>query len=119
APAGDAAQANAIAGAATGEAGELLGPVEIVNVEGTDLFVVRGNPRAAPRVMEVIREIEEMSQVSAPVIVVHPLENVDSQSIGLLLQQLFAPSTTEGQYTLGSYYGRLLALPLGRPNAVL
>jgi type II secretion system protein D len=92
--------------------------VQIEVVEGTDLFVIRGNPRDVARVMEVIREIEEMARVSEPQIVVHMLTNVDSQAMAGLLQQLFAPAD-EDQYTIGSYYGRLLALPLGRPNAVL
>ncbi|HMP07008.1 MAG TPA: secretin N-terminal domain-containing protein, partial [Lacipirellulaceae bacterium] len=108
-----------IGGLPLGESGELLGPVEIVNVEGTDLFVIRGNPEDVARVMEVIRQIEEMARVSEPRIVVRVLEHVDSQAIAVLLQQLFAPPTVDGQYTLGSFYGRLLALPLGRPNAVL
>jgi general secretion pathway protein D len=71
------------------------------------------------RAMDIIRQIQEMTRVSEPQIVVRPLEHVDAQAIATLLSQLFAPATTEGQYTLGTYYGRLLALPLGRPNAVL
>ena len=30
-----------------------------------------------------------------------------------------APDASDTSFSLGSYYGRILALPLGRPNAVL
>ena len=69
----------------------LLGPVEIVNIEGTDLFIIQGNPRDVARAMEVIRQIQEMSRVSEPQIVVRPLANVDSQAIADAASQLFAP----------------------------
>jgi hypothetical protein len=110
APAGEGALQGPLPGIPEG----LLGPVEIVNIEGTDLFIVQGN-----RALEVIRQIQEMTRVSEPQIVVRPLANVDSQAIATLLGQLFALPTEGGPFTLGGYYGRLLAAPLGRPNAVL
>ncbi len=96
----------------------LLGPVEIVNIEGTDLFIIQGNPRDVERALSVIRQIQEMSRVSEPQVVVRPLAHVDSQAIAVLLTQLFGIAD-EGTFSLGGYYGSLLALPLGRPNAVL
>jgi type II secretion system protein D len=97
----------------------LLGPVEIVNIQGTDLFIIQGNPRDVERALQIIQQIQEMSRVSEPQIVVRPLKNVDAGAMSALLAQLFAPATDEGGYTIGGYYGRLLSLPLGRPNAVL
>jgi type II secretion system protein D len=111
-------QPGSAAAAAIGQIGHLLGPVEIINVEGTDLFIIVGNPRDVQQVEEVIQQIEEMSRVSEPQVVVHPLEHVDSQSIAVLLQQMFAPAE-EGGFSLGAYYGSLLSLPLGKPNALL
>lgn len=108
-----------IPGAMPGIPQGLLGPVEIVNIPGTDLFIIQGNPRDVARAMEVVRQIQEMSRVSEPQIVVRQLANVDSQAISTLLTQLFTPATEGGPFTLGGYYGRLLAAPLGRPNAVL
>jgi type II secretion system protein D len=102
------------------DAGEaLLGPVQIDVVEGTDLFVIRGNPRDVARVMEVIRQLEELSEVSEPRVEVIPLEHIDSQVLSLVLRQLFAAQPSDGQYALRPYYGPLLVQPLGRPNAVL
>jgi type II secretion system protein D len=104
--------------AAGAESEGLLGPVQIEVVEGTDFFVVRGAPRDVEKVMEVIRQIEAMSQVSEPEVVVHPLKYVDSDSMARLLAQMFGP-VPPGGFSLAPYYGSLLPLPLGNPNAVL
>ncbi|HEX6961914.1 MAG TPA: secretin N-terminal domain-containing protein, partial [Lacipirellula sp.] len=107
-----------IAGLAQAAEQGLLGPVQIDVVEGTDFFIIRGNPRDVERVLEVIRQIEAMSRVSEPLVVVHPLANVNSQAMALLMQQIFGPAP-EGAFSLGGFYGPLMVLPLGRPNAVL
>ena len=96
----------------------LLGPVQIEVVEGTDLFVIRGNPRDVERVMKVIEEIEAMSRVSMPEVVVRPLQHVDSQSMALITSRIFSPAA-EGSFSLFPYYGPVLAMPLGKPNALL
>ncbi|WP_428304735.1 secretin N-terminal domain-containing protein [Lacipirellula sp.] len=96
----------------------LLGPVQIEVVEGTDFFIIRGNPRDVERVMKVIEEIEEMSRVSEPQVVVRPLQHVDSQSMALITSRIFSPAA-EGSFSLYPYYGPVLAVPLGKPNALL
>jgi type II secretion system protein D len=103
---------------AAADAQGLMGPVQIEVVEGTELFVIRGAPRDVQRVMEVIRQIEEMSRVSEPQVIVHPLKFVGSDSMARLVAQLFGP-VPEGGFSLGPFYGPLMALPLGKPNAVL
>ncbi len=107
-----------LAGLAEASQRGLLGPVQIDVVEGTDFFVIRGNPADVARVMAVIRQIEDMSRVSAPEVVVHPLQNVNSEAMALLIAQIFGPAP-EGGYSLSGFYGPLMVLPLGRPNAVL
>jgi type II secretion system protein D len=107
-----------IAGLAEASQQGLLGPVQIDVVEGTDFFVIRGNPRDVERVMEVIRQIEAMSRVSEPQVVVHALQNVNSEAMAILMATIFGEAE-EGSYSLSGFYGPLLVLPLGRPNAVL
>ncbi|MBA3485017.1 MAG: hypothetical protein H0T51_24740, partial [Pirellulales bacterium] len=107
-----------LAGLAEASQQGLLGPVQIDVVEGTDFFVIRGNPRDVERVMEVIRQIEDMSRVSAPQVVVHTLANVNSEAMALLMSQIFG-AAPEGGFSLGGFYGPIMVLPLGRPNAVL
>jgi general secretion pathway protein D len=96
----------------------LLGPVQIEVVEGTDFFIIRGNPRDVERVMKVIEEIEAMSRVSEPQVIVRPLLHVDSQSMALITSRIFSPAA-EGSFSLYPYYGPVLAVPLGKPNALL
>ena len=91
----------------------LLGPVQIEFIEGTDILVLRGNPHDVQRVMAVIHEIEQLSRVSEPLIEVCELEHVDSEAFAPLLSQLFNDSP------LSALYGRLLVVPLVKPNAVL
>jgi general secretion pathway protein D len=107
-----------IAGLAQAAEQGLLGPVQIDVVEGTDFFIIRGNPRDVERVMEVIRQIEAMSRVSEPQVVVHPLTHVNSEAMALLMAQIFG-AAPEGGYSLAGFYGPISILPLGRPNAVL
>ena len=97
-----------------GPPGNLLGPVQIETVEGTDILVLRGNPRDVERVMEVIAEIERMAAVSEPRVDVVPLEYVESEALARLLQQVF-DETLSARYG----YGRVVIVPLVKPNAVL
>ena len=91
----------------------LLGPVQIEFIEGTGILMLRGNPRDVARVMEIIHEIERLSQVSEPQIEVHELKHVSSEAMARLLQELFNIDT------LGTLYGHPVVVPLVEPNAVL
>ncbi|MBX3432398.1 MAG: hypothetical protein KF847_03675 [Pirellulales bacterium] len=115
--AGQAPSADAEGAAAlTNLAGALLGPVQVENIEGTDIFIIRGNPRDTEKVREVIRQIEAMSQVEPPKVAVVSLKNADGVAMAALLNRAFGPPTTGP--TLASYYGTPLVLPLSNPNAV-
>lgn len=111
-------QRPAPADAAAEDAEALLGPVQIETIEGTDFFVIRGDPRDVRRVLEIVRQLEAMNRVSEPRVVVHELQHVNSLSIAQLLETMFGPAD-ENTFSLAPFYGPLLPLPLGRPNAVL
>lgn len=96
------------------EASGLLGPVQVEFVEGLDVIVLRGSERDVQRVMEIIKQIEELSAVTVPAIEIYPLKNVDSTRIGALLQQLYDP-----RGVLGSRIGTVNIIPLGTPNALM
>ena len=66
-------------------AGAILGPVDVEFVEGLDVIVLRGSERDVQRVMEIIRQIEELSAVTVPAIQIYNLQNVDSMQMGVLL----------------------------------
>jgi general secretion pathway protein D len=93
-------------------AGGLLGPVQVEYVEGLDIIVLRGSQRDVERVMEIIQEIEQLSEVIAPTIEIYPLQYIDSMQLGVLLNRLY----TE---VLGPRLGTVSITPLGTPNALL
>ena len=94
------------------EASGLLGPVQVEFVEGLDVIVLRGSERDVQRVMEIIKQIEELSAVTVPAIEIYPLKYVDSIRMGALLQQLYAQ-------VLGPRIGSVSITPLGTPNALM
>ncbi len=93
----------------------LLGPVQIETIEGTDILLLRGNPRDVQRVLEVIEDIERMSAIGDPQIEVVRLEHVESDQLAVLLKQIFEESLNSSKYG----YGSLGVYPLSRPNSVL
>ncbi|HEY3392172.1 MAG TPA: secretin N-terminal domain-containing protein, partial [Lacipirellulaceae bacterium] len=93
-------------------AGAILGPVDVEFVEGLDVIVLRGSERDVQRVMEIIRQIEELSAVTVPAIQIYNLQNVDSMQMAVLLNRLYAQ-------VLGPRIGTVSITPLGKPNALL
>jgi type II secretion system protein D len=93
-------------------AGGLMGPVQVEYVEGLDVIVLRGAERDVQRVMDIIKQIEDLSTVTVPEITIHPLKNVDSVQVAGLLQTLY-------QQVLGPRIGTVNITPLGKPNALL
>jgi type II secretory pathway component GspD/PulD (secretin) len=104
--------ATAAQAAKLAEASGLLGPVQVEFVEGLDVIVLRGSERDVQRVMEIIKQIEELSAVTVPTVEIYPLKNVDSVRIGALLQRLY-------EQVLGPRIGTVSITPLGTPNALL
>ncbi|MEM9353459.1 MAG: secretin N-terminal domain-containing protein [Planctomycetota bacterium] len=94
--------------------GSLLGPVEIINVEGSDVLLLRGNPRDVARVQKVLQEIEQASLISEPSILIVQVQHVESAAVAELVQTLFDQALS-ARYG----YGRIVAVPLVKPNAVL
>jgi len=91
----------------------LLGQVQIETVEGTDVLVLRGDPQDVERVLQVIEEIERMAAISEPRVEVVPLQHVESEALSVLLQQVFDDAMSRYGY------GRIVVVPLVKPNAVL
>lgn len=104
--------ATAAQAAKLAEASGLLGPVQVEFVEGLDVIVLRGSERDVQRVMEIIKQIEELSAVTVPTVEIYPLKNVDSVRLGALLQRLY-------EQVLGPRIGTVSITPLGTPNALL
>ena len=76
------------------------------------MIVVRGNPRDVERVMEIIRQIEELSSQTQPEIQIYPLKFVNGSSLSTVVQSLY-------DQTLATRQGRVTITALGKPNSLL
>jgi general secretion pathway protein D len=94
------------------EAGGLLGPVQIEFVEGLDVIVIRGSERDVQRVMQIINQIEQLSQVTVPAIEVYQLQHASSEAMGELLAHVYSQ-------VLLPKFGDVSITALVRPNAIL
>jgi type II secretion system protein D len=90
----------------------LMGPVQVEFLEGLGVIVIRGNTRDVNRVSEIVKQIEQLSAETRPVIEVYPLQHVDSVALLTLLAQVYeqVPSLRQTRVSL---------TPLGKPNAIL
>jgi len=85
----------------------LLGPVQIETVEGTDILVLRGNPRDVQRVMKLIKEIEEMASDSVNELRIFKLKHALATELQKVLQNAFENSKTP---TEGGHLSHLLRM---------
>ncbi|TWT67014.1 putative type II secretion system protein D precursor [Posidoniimonas polymericola] len=94
------------------QAGALLGPVQVEFIEGLDIIVLRGNDQDVQRVLQIIDQIERLSEVTVPAIEVLALEHVDGESMTRLLNRVY-------QQVLGPRTGGVSVTTLGKPNELL
>ncbi|HEX5472588.1 MAG TPA: secretin N-terminal domain-containing protein [Lacipirellulaceae bacterium] len=94
------------------EASGLLGPVQVEYIEGLDVIVLRGSEHDVQRVMDIIKQIEQLSTITVPAVEIYPLKNVDSVRMSTLLQRLY-------EQVLQQRIGSVNITPLGTPNALL
>ena len=110
--AGEAAAAGGL-GMLDDATGSFLGPVRIEFLEGTDIFIVRGQKRDVDRVMQIIKDIEELTLETEPEVEILDLNHANSRTIAALLAELNENSV------LSARQGDISVTPLGKPNALL
>ena len=98
----------------------MIGPVQIEFLEGLDMIVVRGNPRDVERVMEIIKEIEDLSSQTQPEIEIYPLKFVNGSSLSTVVQSFYDQTlaTRQGRVTITALVKPNSLLLIGRPEAV-
>ncbi len=95
-----------------GEAeGTLMGPVQVEFVEGLDAIIVRGRKPDVDRVLQIIEQLEQISEITEPAVELHMLEHVNSQSMTDLVNELNS--------TLAARRGTISITALIKPNAIL
>jgi type II secretion system protein D len=90
----------------------MIGSVQIENLEGLDVLVLKGHERDVRRVMAIIKRIEELAAETEPEIVVHFLRHVDSMAITELIIPLYSDIFFQRR-------GDVSITALVKPNALL
>lgn len=101
--------------------GNLRGDVSVEALQDLDLLILRGNERDIEAVMEVIRLIEQMAVGATPGIELFFLQNVDSEALAALLNDVFTRLTTLSTGTAASarQTRAVNVVAVGKPNAIL
>ena len=90
----------------------VIGDTQIQFVPELGTIIIRGAKRDVQRVMDVIKEIEQQSEVTKPDIEVVDLEHADSNAVADLLEELY-------QDVLSARQGEVSITSLDAPNALL
>uniref|UniRef100_A0A7C2P133 Type II secretion system protein GspD n=1 Tax=Schlesneria paludicola TaxID=360056 RepID=A0A7C2P133_9PLAN len=98
--------------------GNLKGEVTIEAVEALGVLILKGNQRDLEQVMQVIKQLEELSEQTAPQVHLLYLTQVNSEALAELLTTVYerltefpGPATQPRQ--------NVAILPVSKPNAVL
>ena len=86
--------------------------MQIENLEGLDVLIVKGHERDVKRVMQIIKEIERIAADTEPEIVVHFLRHVDSMALTELIIPLYSDIFFQRR-------GDVSITALVKPNALL
>lgn len=98
--------------------GGIRGDVSVEAMEELGVLILKGNQPDVDAVMEIIRQIEELSARSAPDIHVRLLTNVDSTALAELLTSVYSQlNQARGRTTQQG--PQISVVAVGRPNAVL
>lgn len=118
--AADAAPQAAAGGITPSEEGGLIGPVQIEFLEGLDVIVVKGNKRDVNRVMQIIADIEKISDTTTPVVDVYTLKHVNGESLVTLITELYTEilSARQGQVSVRALVDPNAVLLIGRKESV-
>lgn len=98
--------------------GGIRGDVSIEAMEELGVLILKGNSTDVDAVMEIIRQIEELSASTAPDIHVRMLKSVDSTALAELLTTVYTQlNQARGRTTQQG--AQISITAVGRPNAVL
>ncbi len=98
--------------------GNLKGEVSIESVPDLGVLILRGNAADVEQVMQVIRELEKLSEQTAPQLELLFLKNVNSEALAELLTTVYESLTKfPGKATQPRQ--SVAILPVSKPNAIL
>ena len=89
-----------------------IGPVQVEMLEGLDILIVRGHKKDVEQVMNIIKQVEQLSTKTEPAIEIYKLLNIDCQALADLLLPLYSEVFYARQ-------GSVSITALVKPNALL
>ncbi|MFT4559869.1 MAG: general secretion pathway protein D, partial [Planctomycetaceae bacterium] len=98
--------------------GGIRGNVDVEAMDELGVLILKGNTSDVNAVMEIIRQIEELSARSAPDIHLRLLENVDSVALAELLTEVY-DELNQARGRTQTQSPQIGIIAVGRPNAVL
>ncbi len=98
----------------------VIGDTQIQFVPELGTIIIRGAKRDVERVMEVIKQIEEQSEITKPDVEVVELKHADSNAVATLLEQLYEDvlSARQGEVSITSLDSPNALLLIGRTEAI-
>jgi len=100
--------------------GSLKGEVSIEAVPDLNVFIIKGNEKDVETVMSILKEIEKLSEASAPVVRMVPVEHQNSEALATLLTAVYDRISPRQAARGGQASTASVALfPVARPNALL
>ena len=122
-PAGKAPRVGSGAGMPLPQAlqGSLKGEVSIEAVPDLNLFILKGNEQDVETVMGILKEIEKMSEASAPQVRMAVVEHLNSEALATLLTSVYdrISPTRQTRGATGTATSSVAIFPVARPNALL
>lgn len=98
--------------------GNFRGEVNIEVIPDLNAMIVTGNKRDVEQILKVIKQIEQLSEATAPQVHLLHLKNVDSESLAELLSSVFEKLTKfPGRATQPRE--SVAIIPVTKPNALL
>lgn len=98
--------------------GGIRGNVDVEAMDELGVLILKGNTSDVDAVMEIIRQIEELSARSAPDIHLRLLENVDSVALAELLTEVY-DQLNQARGRTQTQSPQIGIIAVGRPNGVL
>ncbi|MFM8584678.1 MAG: secretin N-terminal domain-containing protein, partial [Planctomycetaceae bacterium] len=101
--------------------GSLKGEVSIEAVPELNLFILKGNEQDVETVMGILKEIEKMSEASAPQVRMAVVEHLNSEALATLLTSVYdrISPTRQTRGATGTANSSVAIFPVARPNALL
>ncbi len=69
--------------------GGLVNPVQVETLPGLNVMVIKGNPQDVALIEQFIKNVEQLSALTQPVIKIIPLRQIDCEQLAVMIRSLY------------------------------